>query len=389
MAGLMSLAMVALVGCNKENNAPSADGAEATVSIKLQGAQMRAATYEPGKGDADKKIYTLAAMVYNGDVQEAYKAADADATEITDIRCTAGDRKLVVVANFGTEKLEGLSLTELQAKTLELATAQQNPESKLHMMTSEVQGVVIAAGKNVYGKKTDDPNDNEINAEKPLMITHVHAGMEFQKITVDFKSTFAAKYSINLEEQTKIIGLIVKKQSKIFGNPLAFGDKFVYGEEHFGISDKKYTPAKENYTEEVSLMKPFLKDDYTSAGFYILENNSDKHPTILTLKTPLLDNTGKALEGTAKDQAIAAGYCDEEGFTYYPVLVNWTKDGYTYVEGDNNKRNVIERNHKYQISMNITGPGTNQPEDPTNEPATLDVTITVAPWVLVTQNVQW
>lgn len=388
MAGLMSLAMVALVGCNKENNAPSADGAKATVSVRVQGAAMRANAYEQGAGDADKKIYTLAAMVYNGDVQEAYKAAGEGATEITEILCTAGPRKLVVVANFGTEKLEGLSLTELQNKVLTLNEAQQNPENKLHMMTSDITSVNIKAGKNHYGKT----GDGNVLSEEALEITHVHAGMELTKVDVKFNDAFAAKYAIDLAKDTKLIGLIVKQESKIFGNPLAHGTKFVYGEQHFGVTEDKYTPeAGFTYTEEKSLSIDFDGSNYAAAGFYILENNDEKHPTILTIKTPLIDqSTDKIIEGEALKTAQAAGYCDENGYTYYPVLVNFEKANYKYEgAGKDQKRNVIERNHKYQISMNITGPGTNQPEDPTNEPATLDVTITVAPWVLVTQNVQW
>lgn len=390
MAGLMSLAMVALVGCNKENNAPSADGAEATVSIKLQGAQMRAATYEPGKGEDDMKVYSLAAMVYKGDVQEAIKEVKEDVREITGIECTAGDRKLVVVANYGDLNLKGMTLSELEKQTLKLAKEQQNPQSGLHMMTSDVVGVTIKAGVNVYGKKTDDTKDHEIGDGEPLMITHVHAGMEFAKVTVAFKEPFASKYSVELTKDTKIIGLIVKGQSKIFGKPLYDETAgFLYGEEHKSDAANKYTPDA-NYELGEGLIKDFINETTKDAGFYILENKSDKNPTILTLKTPLLDkSTGAVVAGDALTQAKNAGYCDDKGFTYYPVLVNWEKKGYTYGADDKNTRNIIERNHKYQITMNITGPGTNEPEKPVDEPATLEVTVKVAPWVLVAQNVEW
>ncbi|MBR8763286.1 Major fimbrium subunit FimA type-4 [Porphyromonas levii] len=384
MAGLMSLAMVALVGCNKENNAPSADGAEATVSVRVQGAAMRA--YVSGNDKADQKIHSLAAMVYNGEVQEAYKAVNAEATEITEIQCTAGDRKLVVVANFGDIDLKGKTLTDLNEMTLTLDEKQQDPAKKMHLMTSDITEVQIKAGKNKYGY-----NEDGALSKQPLKISHVHAGMELKSVEVKFNEAFAAKYQINLEnEETELIGLIVKKQSKIFGmtGELAFGNEFVFGQEHKGKNENKYTPDT-NYTEEASLMMRYKKNQ-ENAGFYILENDSEEHPTILTLKTPLLDkSTGAVVAGDALTQAKNAGYCDDKGFTYYPVLVNWEKKGYTYGADDKNTRNIIERNHKYQTTMNITGPGTNEPEKPVDEPATLEVTVKVAPWVLVAQNVEW
>lgn len=386
MAGLMSLAMVALVGCNKENNAPSADGAEATVSIKLQGAQMRAATYEPGKGEDDMKVYTLAAMVYNGENQEGYKTAEkAEDLSVNGIRCTAGKRQLVVVANFGKENLQGLTLTQLQDKVLKLSADQQNPQSMLHMMTSEVTEVDIKAGANFYGIEGEG---NVVNKD-PLMITHVHAGVELTNVSVNFDQAFSAKYSINLKKNTQIIGLIVKGQSKIFGQSLVFGENYLYGEQNFGETDKKYTPAEDKYKEAGYLKKSFDGEDYSQSGFYILENNALKHPTILAIKTKLLDKDGKDLTKEAIEEAKKAGYCNDKGETYYPVLVNWEKQGYTYTDAGKNKRNVIERNHKYLISLIITGPGTNEPEDPTNEPATLSVNVKVAEWLLVHQFVKW
>ncbi|MDD7438076.1 MAG: fimbrial protein [Bacteroidales bacterium] len=385
MAGLMSLAMFTLVGCNKEQNGPAEEGAPATVSIKLQGAAMRA--YEPGEGNADKKVYTLAAMVYNGNVQEAYKAAEAEEQlEIKDIPCTAGARKLVVVANFGSENLKGLTLTELQAKTLDLVAAHQDAASKLHMMTSEVIGVTIVAGKNLYGSTG---TGHELSAD-PLKITHVHAGMEFKAVTVNLKDAFKAKYSLDLTKNTSIIGLIVKGQSKIFGDPLANANtKYFYGENHKSTAVNAYTPA--DYDEMTALKKEFTVNPTTTltdAGFYILENNNQNHPTILCLKTKLLDKDGQDLAGDALDTAKAAGYCDAEGFTYYPVLVNWDLKNYVYDGGATAGKKIV-RNNKYQITLNITGPGTNKPEEPVDEPATLDVTVEVTSWELVGQTVKW
>ena len=125
-------------------------------------------------------------------------------------------------------------------------------------------------------------------------------------------------------------------------------------------------------------------------GFYILENNSAEHPTILCLKATLTQADGSDLTADQAQQAVEAGWIvsTTDHSTYYPVLVNWAKDGYTYADGHTAK-NAIVRNNKYEISLTITGPGTNSPEDPTQEKANLDVKCVVTPSVIVKQNVVW
>ena len=129
--------------------------------------------------------------------------------------------------------------------------------------------------------------------------------------------------------------------------------------------------------------------ELTGKGFYVLENSSAEHPTILCLKGKLTQADGSDLTADQAQQAVEAGWIvsTTDHSTYYPVLVNWAKDGYTF-EGTTDKNGIV-RNNKYEIALTITGPGTNSPEDPTQEKANLDVKCVVTPWVIVKQNVVW
>ncbi|MFA6644722.1 MAG: fimbria major subunit, partial [Bacteroidales bacterium] len=74
---------------------------------------------------------------------------------------------------------------------------------------------------------------------------------------------------------------------------------------------------------------------------------------------------------------------DAEGYTYYPILVN--KDGVAEngKVGDGN----VYRNTQYNISLTIKGLGNPTIDDV--DKAFLDVKVEVAPWNVVTQNVEW
>ena len=100
LLSLMALTL-AFTACNKKDDVKSET--DATISVAIKSSDLRA--YEDGAGDADKTVQTLAVMVYEGQAQVAYKAADqANSLEVKDIPTTAGTKTLLVVANFeGTD----------------------------------------------------------------------------------------------------------------------------------------------------------------------------------------------------------------------------------------------------------------------------------------------
>lgn len=378
---------LAFTACNKNQDEPQQSETDATISVAVKSADLRA--YEDGAGNEDKKVQKLAVMVYQGQAQVAYKeAATAGDLEVKDIETTAGAKTLVVVANFANQNLKGLSLEKVKALTHTLSADDQDPTKGTFMLTAEPVSVNLQKGNNYYGYATGD--GNRISVDKPIELQHIHAGMALTNLTVKFAESYAKLYSVKFDEG-QLIALIAKAQSNVFGKPLVNTDaNYFYGVKLFGKTDAKYTPAAANYTEMAEL-KMDLKEtgEQERKGFYILENNSAEHPTILCLKGTLTQADGSELTADQAQQAVEAGWIvsTTDHSTYYPVLVNWAKDGYTFTGTD--EHNGIVRNNKYEIALTITGPGTNSPEDPTQEKANLDVMCKVLPWVIVKQNVVW
>lgn len=383
---LLSLVALALAftACNKNQDEPQQSETDATISVAVKSADLRA--YEDGAGDADKKVQKLAVMVYQGGAQVAFKEVTDGSLEVKDIETTSGAKTLVVVANYADKSLQGLSLDKVKALTHTLSADDQNPTKGTFMLTAEPVSVKLDKGKNYYGYAAGD--GNRLSVDKPIELKHIHAGMSLTNLTVKFADSYAALYSVKFDKG-QLIALIAKAQSNVFGESLVNADaNYFYGVKLFGKTDGKYTP--DNYTEMAELKMALTETGaQTGKGFYVLENNDAKHPTILCLKGELTQAGGDALTAEQAAQAVEAGWIvsAEDHSTYYPVLVNWEKDGYTF-EGTTDKNGIV-RNNKYEISLTITGPGTNSPEDPTAEKANLDVKCTVLPWVIVKQNVVW
>lgn len=392
---LFLLSLVALTlaftACNKNQDEPQQSETDATISVAVKSADLRA--YEDGLGDKDMKVQKLAVMVYQGGAQVAFKEVTDGSLEVKDIETTAGAKTLVVVANYANQNLQGLSLTKIKALTHTLSADDQDPNKGTFMLTAEPVAVTLQKGKNYYGYEAGA--DNRISVDKPIELKHIHAGMSLAGVTVEFAEPYKALYGVkfdNLDNKGQLIALIAKAQSNVFGKSLVNDDaNYFYGVQLFGKTDGKYTPAEANYKEMAELKMDLTEvgTEMKGKGFYVLENNSAEHPTILCLKATLTQADGTPLTAEQAAQAVEAGWIvsTTDHSTYYPVLVNWEKDGYTF-EGTTDKNGIV-RNNKYEISLTITGPGTNSPEDPTAEKANLDVKCKVLPWVIVKQNVVW
>lgn len=375
---LLGLAALAMTACNKDNEAEPVTESNATISVVLK-------TSNPNRafGEDESKVAKLTVMVYNGEQQEAIKSAE-NATKVEDIKCSAGQRTLVVMANTGAMELVGKTLAEVKALTTELTA--ENQEAAGLIMTAEPKTIVLKAGKNYIGYSGSGEGNHIEN--DPLKIKRVHARMAFTEIKVQMSAAYDNIYTFVPE---KIYGLIAKKQSNLFGAALANADaNYLTGS--LTTFNGAYTPPT-NYANV-----PWLSRDYVAPtadapqGFYVLENDYSAnggtiHPTILCVYGKLQKN-GADLAGADLAAAQAANWVDAEGKTYYPVLVNFNSNNYTYDNGYTPK-NKIERNHKYDIKLTITGPGTNNPENPITESAHLNVQCTVAEWVLVGQNATW
>lgn len=152
------------------------------------------------------------------------------------------------------------------------------------------------------------------------------------------------------------------------------------------------TPA--SYAEadwlKTAINQADIKASDMKKGFYVLENASTAHPTILCLKGTLVQKDGSDLTPEQMTKAFAAGWIvsEQDATTYYPVIINATSNHYNYNGGDG-QRDKIVRNTKYNVMLTITGPGTNKPEVKPDEKANLDVLCEIVDWVIITQNATW
>nr|BBD13365.1 fimbrillin [Porphyromonas gulae]BBD13366.1 fimbrillin [Porphyromonas gulae] len=376
---LLGLAALAMTACNKDNEAEPVVEGNATISVVLKTSNPNRVF---GVADDEAKVAKLTVMVYKGEQQEAIKSAE-NAIKVENIKCGAGQRTLVVMANTGGMELAGKTLAEVKALTTELT--KENQEAAGLIMTAEPKAIVLKAGKNYIGYNGAGEGNHIEN--DPLEIKRVHARMAFTEIKVQMSAAYDNIYTFTPE---KIYGLIAKKQSNLFGATLVNADaNYLTGS--LTTFNGAYTPA--NYANVPWLSRNYVAPTANAPqGFYVLENDYSAnggtiHPTILCVYGKLQKN-GADLAGADLAAAQAANWVDAEGKTYYPVLVNFNSNNYTYDNGYTPK-NKIERNHKYDIKLTITGPGTNNPENPITESAHLNVQCTVAEWVLVGQNATW
>ena len=387
MTGLISLALMA-VGCKNNKEVEPKEKGNAKVSVVVAGNASGMRAY--GDEDGEKHIEKLTAIVYKGEVQEAFKEGEPGVAEVKNIECTAGNRTLVVLANVpASMDLVGKTKTELKQMTYDLA-GDAETHGKL-LMTSEFKDITLKAGNNYYGydNTVGNPADEHISAGAPLQIKRVHAAIAFEGVKVQFKPEYK-DFSVKFDDGL-VLALIAKKNSMIFGSSLynAANQDYLYGA---AVPHGTLTPA--NYTEaawlKTAINQVDIKDSGMKKGFYVLENASTAHPTILCLKGTLVQKDGSDLTPEQMAKAFAAGWivAADDATTYYPVIINATSNHYNYNGGDG-QRDKIVRNTKYNVMLTITGPGTNKPEVKPDEKANLDVLCKIVDWVIITQNATW
>nr|BAL46694.1 fimbrillin [Porphyromonas gulae] len=379
---LLGLAALAMTACNKDNEAEPIVEGNATISVVLKTSNPNRAF---GVADDEANVAKLTVMVYNGEQQEAIESAE-NAIKVENIKCGAGSRTLVVMANTGGMELAGKTLAEVKALTTELTA--ENQEATGLIMTAEPVDVILVAGNNHYGYDGTQ-GGNQISQGTPLEIKRVHARIAFTKIEVKMSDSYVNKYNFTPEN---IYALVAKKKSNLFGTSLANSDD-AYLTGSLTTFNGAYTPA--NYTHVAWLGRGYTAPSNDAPqGFYVLESayaqNAGLRPTILCVKGKLTKHDGTPLSSEEMTAAFNAGWivANNDPTTYYPVLVNFESNNYTYT-GDAVEKGKIVRNHKFDINLTITGPGTNNPENPITESANLNVNCVVAAWKGVVQNVIW
>lgn len=373
---------VGFAACSNDDIVRQENGTapKATVSIQVANpAQMVRGVVAADQADKEAKITKLEAFVFKGDVRVGYKAeAGTDVKKVEGISAETGAQKLIVVANAHEDLSGVMTKTALEAKLAEDVTAQDVANLS---MTSAETDVLLKAGDNYYGYPDADVTvGNELSKDNPLKLTRMAACVVLNSVTTNFTGALAnVKF---VPEQVFVFN--VPQKSKYFGTDLAVttGNKLLSG---FDISDTKFDGVLKPTGFAAADVKTQLLNAYQAGEkytFYSFENKGMEKPLVLTVQ-------GKLYKDTVDPANLIKGgdMADENGNTFYSVVVNGARTGYTYTPG-HTADDAVKCNTKYTIDLTIKRFGSKIPTDIT-ESATLNVNCTVTPWTEVTQTVEY
>ena len=387
---LMGAIALGLVACNNEEVPDLGKATNATVSLKITQVGTRAVGTNT-LATEESNIKKLDVFVFNGDAVDGYKQATSTATvtEVKEIAVTTGSRTIIVVANAPEDLSTITSKATLKAK-IAADLADQTLVKGLLMTSEETNAFTIAAGKNYYGYVAGQtPEGTEHSVAAPVKLTRAVARVALVAASTEFTGSYAGWTF----EPKEIFLFNAKKQSKYFGASLVQGTELLSG---INLTDFAGTLKPSEWNANAAAWTvAYLKDTAPALSaitanapvyYYTFENDANDtsiKPTVISLKGELKDATGKKLTANDLPGAISA-----DGFTYYSIIVNATKGGYSYTAPAGHEANCkIMRNTQYNISLTIKHPGKNDPTDPPTEAAMLDVKVEVVPWVVVGQSV--
>lgn len=326
----------------------------------------------PAGLEAESKVNFVEVWVFAGGNLQKYFRGAPNEGKVQVVGLTTGARKVVVTANTSIGSVG--TLTALQEKTAELS--QEIGEGMV--MTAEPQDITL--------EEKPEGECNEMAAE----VKRVNARVALISLKTDFE-TDAPYDKFEIHEVSMFN---VRKETKLFGDPLVSGKDFLYGvkypskESSYVGSDSFAGDATLTGTLEGTLAEEFdpvvdvtgspLTIDDPSKYFYVNENDDTANQeTFIVLK-------GKLYKGTEPFE-LPEVYTDAEGYTYYKIYINKEMDGYTYT--GHTADGKIVRNTQYNLNVTLTKAGSDT-IDP-NKQTCLTVTVTVAPWTVVTQDVAW
>lgn len=389
LAGVVALGL-GLTACNNET--PEVEtGADATVSIKITkttaGTRVATDAYTnvSERTVAESNIKKLDVFVFNGDAVDGHgTASGTNVLEVKDIAVTTGSRTLIVVANATADMGTITSKAALLAKVAtDLST--QTLDNGLLMTSQETAAFTIAAGKNYYGYTAGQtPAGTEHSVSAPVKLTRVPARVALVGATAAFEGSYAG-FTFEPEQ---VFLFNAKKQSKYFGTSLATGAELLSG-----VDLTPFNGTLKPATWDAAWTATYLQDAVTDLTtittdkpvyYYTFENDATVQPTVLSIKGKI-----KKADSNYATAADFPGAIDAAGYTYYSIIVNATKGGYTYTGADVTHDGTIIRNTQYNLTVTIKHLGKDDPTDPPTEAAMLDVLVEVVPWVVVNQAVEY
>lgn len=387
-----------MMACNNEQDVPEIiDGPEATVSIKVMptsnGPSVRSVgDLTDGQTTdglaAESAIKTLEVWIFENGNLTGYKKGSGNTVD--EILTVAGLMKIVVVANANIGSKPTLAELLAEVKALPAKDVIEANGTGL-IMTAEPFELTLKPGNNYYGFDdgygTAPLTPTYHSVDTPLPITRVNARVALVGVNLDYNNVPEnQKLVFDALKDVQVAMFNVPNETNLFGPSLATNTAFQFGAK-WASPDVAYVGA--DVAESVS--NPTLYDAVVDANalpivpseapfYYVNENTSteDNQRMFIVLR-------GKPTKGG--NPVVAEGlYTDVKGYTYYPIWVNANDKGYDY-GNEYAATNVISRNTQYNISLTINGIG--NPTIDEVEEAFLDVNVSVAPWAVVTQNVEW
>lgn len=389
------LAAFAFVSCSKDDAEINfSEGEKATFSVELQALRTNQPfTRSAGETNADPTnidvknigvlIYDAKSGIYVGGDKGKFNKQDKNYT-IEDVPCTTGRRKFVVLANLTDsewEKFKGLTYDALIKETRSITDAKSYEEQFANgkfLLSSEEKVVMIKPGKNTYGEKVE--------------IQPILSRINLNSMKVELKDEYDVRFTVKpvalVLFQATSGSYLFPQSDKAFNLSL---DEFNYldGQEIKDVAaDDNFAPDTDKHAVKLADFYNIDTDKVERKGFFVFEsdyakggNKDNGTPTILCVKAKL------ELKDKDEDEASEAGWVDNEGYTYYPILVNSEKYAESKLSNSDQKEGIT-RNHIYNIDLTITGPGVSNPKQKVTE-TTFSTVCTIKDWVTVTQTVNW
>lgn len=396
---LTAAIVLGMTACNNEEPVDLTGQPESTVSVRVVPTSDAPAVRSIGDLShptsdavlaAESAIKQLEVYIFNGDVYDGYKSeTGTNVTQVLEIATHAGAKTIVVVANANIGPVTSKSALLAKIKDFTVENGFGNNFANGLPMTGVSESVTLEPGANQYGFLTDSPNYKGTTAKQhslgtPLPIKRVNARVAI--VSAELGTIPPEQQLIfNGLKDIQVAMFNVPKESKLFGpDPLALNAYFLYGEAWPSTKNPKTymleSPAAVNtyFKETGPFALPIV--DGNAPYFYVTENNSivEREQMIIVLRgKPTLNGAEVVADGL---------YTDAAGYTYYPIWVNNGTLGYTYNTGHIGNSQIV-RNTQYNISLTINKIG-----NPTIDPpvaAKLDVNVSVEPWLVVTQDVEW
>lgn len=401
---LMGLAALAMTACNKNDEPVAPDATGATMTVRVQGQNLRAGETEPETKDGEgneNEITNLTALVFNGDARVGFK--EGAGVEVSDISVpVASNLTVYVVANVpSTVKLKEEARTLTEFKKIKAKVIPTTSSADM-IMSGFVENVNIKAGKNFIGK--DATHGENVCRKKPLELKRINARVEVGKFEDKMADNGYKDYKLQFNGAELYLNL-VRNQSQLIAEDNAKDTDlsnttpktYAYGVAPKDISDPNYFTTH-HWVSGLDAMSYVLNENVklklstavANAKLYAFSNYDEAHPTMVVLKAKLLYKEKELSDpdnAKAKEEAEKAEWVDADGYTYFPIRINHFDDN-SYRGTPNGTEDVISRNFTYQLgTITIKRPGTNDPNNNLN--GSLDVVCTVMPWNVVTQTVTW